>query len=268
MRTGLIAFVSSSAVRRVLRYLSGVLGVILLLTAQRERAWAQHILERCEQHDLPTSRAVLDSILLEPFPPRDLEVLLFEETRTQAHPPKMQQVVERAVRRFGAPSVARALLELIHTGRPYLGSTGNRRNAAVTYGLLHRLYAESAPITPFAAMLSNPRYPDEVKTGLAVAIRETQSGDMEILHALDTVLCQTMSHVRPFVIDRSDLLIPGAKRRLLWYNSAVVLLYNLVKALAVLPEGLEAIDRHVRDEKNEVLADAIRSWAGQESSMP
>ena len=229
------------------------------------QATPERPLSECPIPEVPLAVAALDSAFRGPDTPLALDSALWQATRHQADFPPVVSALRAGVERYGEAAVARSLLMIVHQGSPYFIDAADRGQAAIAYGSLHRLYPEAAPVTLLPALLLKEYYPDETREGVAIASRYFRGESPELSQALAAVLCQAADHLRPFVRSPSDLAFP---QRLHWYSTALRLLRESVKALAVRPDGESALQNWLASETNDILADQVRRWAAQADTFP
>jgi hypothetical protein len=117
------------------------------------------------------------------------------------------------------------------------------------------MYPDSAPLLPLVVMLVDPRFPDEVKTGIASAMVHGRGSAPEISEALSVTLCRSLAHVRPFVTTPSDI---ESFDRAEWFRTALSLAISVTRALAERPGGQAIIQERLADEPNSILAEWVR----------
>ncbi len=227
---------------------------------------AQAGIDRCSYSASQRAEAEFKALLGAPRTSWDLDSLLYEVTREQADFQPVKQVLSNASIEYGVQKVAKSLFTIAEGS--YWGSSEDRGQAAIAYGLLHSLYPDSVPYLVLASMLTIPRYPDELKRGIVWATQYVDKDVPELSNALSAVLCQTALHVRPFVADDGDLARPTPAERQSWYDSAVRLLRAVVSALSVRSGGNTILIEHVANEPNKVLARWIEHVAAHPDTLP
>jgi hypothetical protein len=244
-------------------YSVALLAVTFMELCLQRSLIAQPGIDQCPVPDLPIADSAIYAMRYGvPDQPFELDSAVWAITRISTYfDPTSREEIQGLVERYGAPMLAKSFLEIISLGAPYFVRSDDRRQVAVFYGQMHRDYPEFLPLAPLPDLLLKHYYHDEVKVGLVLAMTYIEETSHEANLALSTVLCQTAFHVRPFVHASSDIATPTSTRELGWYSTARTLLIATVQALAARPGGMEIIERHLAQETNPALANAIRGWA-------